>query len=42
MTDAFVLRNPTEAEFARFVAPLSIAFNQELSDAAVENDTTMF
>jgi predicted acetyltransferase len=38
MTDALVLRNPTEAEFARFVAPLSIAFNEERNDAAIEND----
>lgn len=38
MTDAFVLRNPTDAEFPRFIAPLSIAFNQEMSDAAIEND----
>jgi predicted acetyltransferase len=38
MTEAFVLRNPTEAEFPRFIAPLSIAFNQEISDAAIEND----
>jgi predicted acetyltransferase len=38
MTDAFVLRNPTEVEFPRFIAPLSIAFNQEMSEAAVEND----
>ena len=38
MTDEFVLRNPTEAEFPRFFAPLSIAFNQEMSEAAVEND----
>jgi predicted acetyltransferase len=38
MTDPFVLRNPTEAEFPRFIAPLSVAFNQEMSDAAIEND----
>jgi len=38
MTEAFVLRNPTEAEFPRFIAPLSVAFNQEISDAAIEND----
>jgi predicted acetyltransferase len=38
MTEAFVLRNPTEAEFARYIAPLSIAFNQEVSEAAIEND----
>ena len=38
MTDVFVLRNPTDAEFPRFIAPLSIAFNQEISDAAIEND----
>ena len=38
MTDVFVLRNPTDAEFPRFIAPLSIAFSQEMSDAAVEND----
>ena len=38
MSDEIVLRNPTEAEFPRFIAPLSIAFNEELSDAAIEND----
>jgi predicted acetyltransferase len=38
MTDQFVLRNPAESEFPRFIAPLSIAFNQEMSEAAVEND----
>ena len=38
MTDEIVLRNPTDAEFPRFIAPLSIAFNEELSDAAIEND----
>ena len=38
MTDEIVLRNPTDAEFPRFIAPLSIAFNEPLSDAAIEND----
>src|SRR3972149_2455916 len=38
MTDQIVLRNPTDAEFARFIAPLSIAFNEEVSDAAIENE----
>jgi predicted acetyltransferase len=38
MTEEIVLRNPSEAEFARFIAPLSIAFNQEMSEAAIEND----
>ena len=38
MPDDFDLRNPTEAEFPRFIAPLSIAFNQEMSEAAIEND----
>jgi predicted acetyltransferase len=33
-----VLRTPSDAEFASFVAPLSIAFNEEISDAAIEND----
>lgn len=38
MRDEIVLRNPSDAEFARFIAPLSIAFNEELSDAAIETD----
>lgn len=38
MTDDIVLRTPTDAEFPRFIAPLSIAFNQEMSAAAIEND----
>lgn len=38
MSDEIVLRTPSDAEFARFVSPLSIAFNEELSDAAIEND----
>ena len=38
MTAQIVLRSPTEAEFPKFIAPLSIAFNQELTDAAIEND----
>ncbi len=38
MTDGIVLRQPTEEEFSRFIAPLSIAFNQEMSDALIEND----
>jgi predicted acetyltransferase len=38
MTDEIVLRTPTDAEFPRFIAPLSIAFNEQLSEAAIEND----
>jgi predicted acetyltransferase len=38
MDNEFVLRNPTEEEFPRFIAPLSIAFNEEMSDAAIDND----
>ena len=38
MPDEIVLRSPSDAEFARFIAPLSIAFNEEISDAAVEVD----
>lgn len=38
MTDEIVLRTPTEAEFPRYIAPLSIAFNARMSDAEIEND----
>src|SRR5204862_3728487 len=38
MPNEIVLRNPSDADFARFMAPLSIAFNEELSPAAIEND----
>ncbi|MBI3749664.1 MAG: GNAT family N-acetyltransferase [Chloroflexi bacterium] len=38
MPDEITLRTPTQDEFPRFVAPLSVAFNEEISDAAVEND----
>lgn len=38
MTDQIVLRSPSEAEFAKFIAPLAIAFNQEYTDAAIENE----
>ncbi|HEY6012913.1 MAG TPA: GNAT family N-acetyltransferase [Candidatus Limnocylindrales bacterium] len=38
MPDQITLRTPTPDEFPRFVAPLSIAFNEEISDAAIEND----
>ncbi len=38
MTEPIVLRQPTEAEFPRFIAPLSIAFNTEMTEAAIEND----
>jgi predicted acetyltransferase len=38
MTEPIVLRQPAESEFARFIAPLSIAFNTEMTPAAVEND----
>ncbi len=38
MPSEIVLRTPADAEFASFVAPLSIAFNEEFSDAAIEND----
>ena len=38
MTDQIVLRNPTAADFPRFVAPLSIAFNHSMSDSEIENE----
>jgi predicted acetyltransferase len=38
MSEDIVLRQPSEAEFSRFIAPLSIAFNQEMSPAAIEHD----
>ena len=33
-----VLRSPTQAEFPRFVEPLSIAFNARMSAAEIENE----
>lgn len=38
MPDEIVLRNPTDEEFHRFVAPLSIAFNRRMTDAEIESD----
>jgi predicted acetyltransferase len=38
MPNEITLRTPTADEFPRFVAPLSIAFSEELSEAAIEND----
>lgn len=38
MPDEITLRTPAPDEFPSFVAPLSIAFNEEISDAAIEND----
>ena len=38
MTNGIVLRTPNEQEFARYIAPLSIAFNEEISPAAVEHE----
>ncbi len=38
MTDEIVLRTPTTAEFPRFTAPLSIAFNHSMSVAEIENE----
>jgi len=38
MPNEITLRTPTAGEFPRFVAPLSIAFSEEISDAAIEND----
>ena len=38
MPNEIVLRSPSDAEFARFISALSIAFNEEFSDAAIEND----
>jgi predicted acetyltransferase len=38
MSDEISLRNPAPDEFLRFMAPLSIAFNDEISEAAIEND----
>jgi len=38
MPDQIALRTPTDAEFRRFVAPLSIAFNRRMTDAEIEND----
>ena len=36
MPTDIVLRNPTETEFRRFIAPLSIAFTRRMSDAEIE------
>ncbi len=38
MPDEITLRTPTPDEYPRFMAPLSIAFNEEISAAAIEND----
>jgi predicted acetyltransferase len=38
MPDDIVLRNPTDAEYPRFAAPLSIAFNRRMTDAEIETD----
>lgn len=38
MPNEIVLRSPSDAEFARFIGVLSIAFNEEFSDAAIEVD----
>jgi predicted acetyltransferase len=38
MPNEITLRTPTADEFPRFVAPLSIAFSEEISAAAIEND----
>lgn len=38
MPNEIVLRNPSDAEFASFVSVLAIAFNEEFTDAAIEND----
>jgi hypothetical protein len=38
MPAEIVLRSPTDAEFRRFVAPLSIAFNRRMTDAEIEAD----
>ena len=38
MPNEITLRNPTADEYPRFVAPLAIAFSEEISDAAIEND----
>jgi predicted acetyltransferase len=38
MPAEIVLRNPTAAEYRRFVAPLSIAFNRRMTDAEIDVD----
>jgi predicted acetyltransferase len=38
MTNEITLRSATADEFPRFIAPLAIAFSEEISDAAIEND----
>jgi predicted acetyltransferase len=38
MPDEIVLRSPTDAEFRRFIAPLSIAFNRRWTEEDVENE----
>jgi predicted acetyltransferase len=38
MPTEITLRTPTPDEFARFMAPLSVAFNEEISAAAIDND----
>lgn len=38
MSNEITLRSPTAEEFPRFIAPLAIAFSEEISDAAIETD----
>jgi predicted acetyltransferase len=38
MSNEITLRSPTAEEFGRFLAPLSIAFSEEFSDAAIESE----
>ena len=38
MPNEIALRNPSPEEFPHFMAPLSVAFSEEISDAAIEND----
>ena len=38
MPDEIVLRSPTAEELPRFIAPLSIAFLEEFTEAAIENE----
>jgi predicted acetyltransferase len=38
MPNEITLRTPSDTEFARFLGVLAVAFNEEFSDAAIEND----
>lgn len=38
MSNEITLRSPTADEFPRFIGPLAIAFSEEISEAAIEND----